>query len=121
MALWPGGFSKPACDGAISHKKIPATFSVAGIFVCGTECLFDGEGRDDSPFFVETVRVADCDAVFPGGFVYQCQQIGFLAVFLSRKAETFQFVGLYTAESADRGEFGKAFLFVGFEPKNVDD
>lgn len=95
-------------------RKSPRPSLVAGIFVCGTECLFDGEGRDDSPFFVETVRVADCDAVFPGGFIYQCQQIGFLAVFLSRKAETFQFVGLYTAESADRGEFGNGVSFCWF-------
>ena len=34
MASWPGGFSKPASDGAISHKKIPAT-----LIGCGDFCL----------------------------------------------------------------------------------
>ena len=37
MASWPGGFSKPASDGAISHKKIPAVDEAVGIFVCGTD------------------------------------------------------------------------------------
>lgn len=32
-APWPGGFSKPASDGAMSHKKIPAVDEAAGIFV----------------------------------------------------------------------------------------
>lgn len=87
----------------------------------GTAFLFDGEGRNDRPFFVEVVRVADRDAVFPGGFVDQRQQVGFLAVFLGREAESLQFVGFYAAERADRRQFGKTFLFVGLEPEDVDD
>ena len=94
----------------------------SGRGVCyGTEFLFDGEGRDDRPFFVEVVRVADRDAVFPGGFVDQRQQVGFLAVFLGRKAEPLQFVGFHAAERADRRQFGKTFFLVGLEAKDVDD
>lgn len=88
---------------------------------CWTECLFNGESRDDSPFFVEAVRVADRDAVFSGGFVDQRQQVGFLAVFFSREAEPLQFVGFHTAERTHRGQFGEAFLLVGLEPEDVDD
>ena len=87
----------------------------------GIDRLFDGEGRDDGPFFVETVRVADRDAVFSGRLVDQRQQVGFLAVFLGREAQPFQFVGFHAAERADRGQFGKPFLLVGLESEDVDD